>query len=370
MITFEEAIRRAAQQGASDVHISEGDPVMLRVDGALVACDLPIPGHEEMEAIMLEAANEGSLAEFRRRGESDFAAQASDGRRLRCNLYRSLGKPALSVRLFPKEIPTAESLSLPEKLVSLCDRSSGLILVTGATGSGKSTTLAALLNYINQRSCRHIVTLEDPVEYIHTNQKASFHHRQVGSDTESFASGIRSVLRQDPDVIMVGEMRDLETMATAISAAESGHLVLATLHTSNAASSIDRIIDAFPGDEQHQIRIQLADTLLAVVSQTLVPRIGGGRAAAFELLFNQTAVQSMIREGKTYQLPSVIQTGKAKGMFFRDDALIDLCRSKIISVETALLYSDDLDRVKAVLCPPAPIQTSKQTTRRDKRADS
>lgn len=348
---FNEILNKAISKGASDIHISENDKIMLRIDGQLVDSGFPLPNHDDMLAFEHGIAGENVISAFRKKGEMDFAVSIEGYVRLRCNFYRCLGRDSMSVRLLPEIIPTAEQLGLPKELVDLCDKAKGLILVTGATGSGKSTTLAAMLDYINSKYCKHIVTLEDPVEYIHQNRCAMIHHREIGNDTASFADGIRAVLRQDPDVIMVGEMRDLETIATAISAAESGHLVLATLHTSSAASSVDRIIDAFPGDEQHQIRIQLADTLLGIVSQTLVPQADGGRTAAFELMLNSTAVQSMIREGKTYQLPSVIQTNKANGMFFTDDYLVKLCRDNTITLETALRYSGNRERVEEILCP-------------------
>lgn len=266
---------------------------------------------------------------------------------MRCNIYRQQGCTAMALRLLPLTVPTAEQLDLPPVVVAQAEKPRGLVLITGPTGSGKSSTLAALLNHINQTERRHIITLENPIEYVHQRNKCVINQREVGTDTGSFAAGLRAALRQDPDVILVGEMRDLETISTAITAAETGHLVFGTLHTKGAANTIDRIIDVFPANQQAQVRIQLADVIECAIGQTLLPKIGGGRRAVFEIMVATSAVRSLIRQNKTFQIISSMQTGKRQGMQLLDDALIELVRSGQVAADAAAAAANDPDAVRA-----------------------
>lgn len=300
---------------ASDLHISVDSPPVMRIDGKLhpLEGEKISPGEAVYMADMLLGSDRS--VEFRNIGELDFSYPLDSGVRYRVNVYRQRGEVSIAARAIPVEIPSLEQLSLPPVLSSLVMKPQGLILVTGPTGSGKSSTLAAMLNYINRTASKHIVTLEDPIEFLHTHGTCLIDQREVGSDTGSFASGLRAALRQDPDVILVGEMRDLETISAAVTAAETGHLVMATLHTTDAPQTIDRIIDTFPGHQQGQIRSQLASVLLAVLSQRLFPRAGGkGRLSSTELLINTPAVANLIRTDKTHQLKNVMQTSRGLGM--------------------------------------------------------
>ncbi|GGN93067.1 type IV pilus twitching motility protein PilT [Saccharibacillus kuerlensis] len=313
--TIEELLREMHARGASDLHIAVGAPPSIRIHGALMpAAGEPVLAAEaeEMAAALL---GEERMSRFRSMGEIDFACALPGADRFRINVYRQKGYAAISARAIPERIPTMEQLGLPAALAALAHRPQGLILVTGPTGSGKSSTLAAMIHDINTKTSKHIVTLEDPIEFMHEHRKSLVHQREVGLDTASFADGLRAALRQDPDVILVGEMRDLETISAAITAAETGHLVLATLHTTDAPKTIDRIIDAFPGHQQPQVRTQLASVLTAVISQRLLPNRGGqGRTCATEVLVNTPAVANLIRSEKIHQIRSVMQTGRALGM--------------------------------------------------------
>jgi len=260
---------------------------------------------------------------------------------MRCNAFYQQGHTALALRLLPLKVPTVESLHLAPVIVEQAEKPRGLVLLTGPTGSGKSSTLAALLDHINHTRRRHIITLENPIEFVYKHDKCIINQREVGDDTDSFAAGLRAALRQDPDVILVGEMRDLETISTAITAAETGHLVFGTLHTKGAANTIDRIIDVFPPAQQEQIRIQLADVLECVVSKALLPRVGGGRVPAYEILVATPAVRSLIRQNKSFQIPSAMQTGKRQGMQLLDDALADLVRKGKVTLDNALAVAND-----------------------------
>lgn len=319
MPTYTRDIRQLLQTAysskASDLHISVGSPPVIRMDGTLHPLEgAPVTADEAAE--MAEALLGSERNEvFRSAGEVDFSYPLDSGVRFRVNIYRQRGEISIAARAIPAEIPSLEQLSMPPILSALSLKPQGLILVTGPTGSGKSSTLAAMLNYINKTESKHIVTLEDPIEFLHSHGTCLVDQREVGNDTASFASGLRAALRQDPDVILVGEMRDLETITAAVTAAETGHLVMATLHTTDAPQTIDRIIDAFPGHQQGQIRSQLASVLLAVVSQRLFPRAGGrGRICATEILVNTPAVANLIRTEKTHQIKNVMQTGRSQGM--------------------------------------------------------
>jgi twitching motility protein PilT len=318
---IERCLRAAAERGASDLHLSESDGARLRVDGELERLPVDVPAHTLRDEA-LRLLDEASAVLWEREGHADFSFSMDDVGRVRAQVYREKGRVALALRLIPSRPPLPEEIGVPERVVALAEERMGLILVTGPTGSGKSTTLASLVRHLNETRALHIVTLEDPVEYLHESARSVVHQREVGRDTASFAGGLRAALREDPDVILVGEMRDPETMAIALTAAETGHLVLSTLHTGDASGAIDRVIDSFPPHQQQQIRVQLAAVLSGVVAQTLLRRQDGpGRVAAFEVLVATAAVRNLIREAKTYQIPSAIQTGGAQGMQSMEAAL-------------------------------------------------
>ena len=341
MYDLQTLIQYALEKNTSDVHLTVGIPPMLRIDGELRSYgDTPLTERDLQEAAK-QLADEHQLHELETAGESDFAVTFSGSVRMRCNLFHQQHHTALALRLLPMAIPTAEQLRLPPIIVQQAEKPRGLVIVTGPTGSGKSSTLAALLDHINRTMPRHIITLENPIEYVHPRIRSIINQREIGADTESFASGLRAALRQDPDVILVGEMRDLETISTAITAAETGHLVFGTLHTKGAAGTIDRIVDVFPAEQQEQIRIQLAEVLECIVCQTLVPRTMGGRVAAFEILTGTSAVRNLIRQNKSYQLISTMQTGRNQGMMLMDDSLGELVRSGEVRIDDAAAKATD-----------------------------
>ena len=337
---IEKMIREARSQRASDIHISEGQAVYLRIDGKLVKSEWELSDETARKLILsLMMAKQQEILE---RGEdADFALETSDGNRQRVNVFRQQGRLAAAIRLLNAKVPTLDQLHLPPVLRSLADEPRGLILVTGPTGSGKSTTLAAMVDYINHTRADHILTIEDPIEYVYQQDKAVIHQREVGKDVGSFAGALRSALREDPDVILVGEMRDYETISAAVTAAETGHLVLSTLHTTGAAQTVDRIIDVCPAEAQNQIRIQLSGVLRGVVTQCLVPLMDGGRIAATEILTGTDAVLSQIREGKTHQLGTLMQSGASAGMHPLDADLAKLVTRGLIDKKTALKYAQD-----------------------------
>ena len=337
---IEKMIREARTQRASDIHISEGQAVYLRIDGKLVKSEWELS--DEMARKLILSLMTAEQQEILARGEdADFAIQTSDGNRQRVNVFRQQGHLAAAIRLLNAKVPTLEQLHLPPVLRSLAEEPRGLILVTGPTGSGKSTTLAAMVDYINHTRADHILTIEDPIEYVYQQDKAVIHQREVGKDVNSFAGALRSALREDPDVILVGEMRDYETISAAVTAAETGHLVLSTLHTTGAAQTVDRIIDVCPAEAQNQIRIQLSGVLRGVVTQCLVPLMDGGRIAATEILTGTDAVLSQIREGKTHQLGTLMQSGAGAGMHPLDADLAKLVTRGLIDKKTALKYAQD-----------------------------
>ncbi|MFD2213791.1 type IV pilus twitching motility protein PilT [Metabacillus endolithicus] len=332
-------LKLAFEKQASDIHLSVGVPPVMRINGELVRIgeNMLMPADtEEMAKAMISSAK-WSL--FEEKGELDFSYGIPGVSRFRVNAFRQRSCISLAVRIVPRNIPSIDDLQLPSILKSIVEKPHGLILVTGPTGSGKSTTLASMISFMNQTMKRHVITLEDPIEYLHKHQKCIVDQREVGFDTGSFASGLKAALRQDPDVILVGELRDLETIHTAITAAETGHLVLGTLHTSSAASTVDRIIDVFPANQQPQIRLQLASVLIGVISQRLFPTVDkSGRRAVTEILLNNSAVASLIRNEKTYQIPSVIQTSRAQGMQTFESSLSEYVKAGVISSEAALPY--------------------------------
>ena len=334
-------IAMGRQTGCSDIHLSEGLPMLIRVKGTLVYAPIQ-PGEEETRQMILQMPDAWLQKEFSEGRDVDFAIQSPDGGRERVNIFRQQGKLACTIRLLNDRIPTIEELQLPPILKQLADEPRGLILVTGPTGSGKSTTLAAMIDYVNASRPEHIITIEDPIEYMYERKQALIHQREVGRDVSSFAAALRSALREDPDIILVGEMRDYETISAALTAAETGHLVLSTLHTTGAAQTIDRIIDACPASSQNQVRIQLSGVLKGIITQCLIPTADGrGRTAATELLTGTDAVMNLIRESKGHQMSTIMQSGAANGMHTLNGDLARLVSLGMITRENAYKYSND-----------------------------
>lgn len=347
MVTMEQLLAIAKEAKASDVHLTVGLPPRVRVNGELIDLNYPRLMPDDVEKIVLSIMSEAQLKTYEELGEVDFAFSVPNVGRYRVNAFRQRGSVACSMRVVETTIPKPEELGVPQSVIELYKKKRGLVLVTGPTGSGKSTTLASLIDRINDERNAHIITLEDPIEYLHSHRKSMVNQREIGIDTHSYAAALRAALREDPDVILVGEMRDLETISTAITAAETGHLVLSTLHTVGAAATIDRIIDVFPPHQQQQIRVQLAMVLEAVISQQLIPRADHkGRVAAFEVMHATVPIKNLIREAKTYQISTVIQTNKKNGMGTMDDALIDMSLRGIISAENAINYAQDMAYVE------------------------
>lgn len=341
---LEQLIALASQAKASDIHLIYGLPPKLRRDGVLEDCDLPRLTDAACETYARELAGE-AWPQIQKKGELDLS-RTYGGTRIRVNLFRQQGHISCAIRLLSDRIPRLEDLGLPPAVMEFPGLQRGIVIVTGETGSGKSTTLASILQRINETRREHIITLEDPIEYLYTPDKCAINQREIGRDTDSYADGLRAILREDPDVILIGEMRDLITIETALTAAETGHLVFATLHTSSAADSIDRMVEVFPEGMQRQIRMQLSMTLQAVLSQQLLPRRGGGRVAACEVMAVSPAIRNLIREGKTPQIANSIATSADLGSVTMDNALVRLYRDKIISAETARTAARDADFVK------------------------
>ncbi len=341
-----EILKVAVESGASDVHLTVASPPIMRVNGKLIRMNEERLMPEETLKIIREMLTEDQIIAFEKKGELDFSYSNPGLGRFRVNIYKQRGSYSMALRVVALTIPSMDDLKLPVILKDLAMKQRGLILVTGPTGSGKSTTLAAMIGHMNAVRNDHIMTIEDPIEYLHKHDKSVINQREIGNDSHSFANALRAALRQDPDVILVGEMRDLETISTAITAAETGHLVLSTLHTIGAAKTVDRIIDVFPPHQQQQIRIQLASVLEAVVSQQILPKAdGNGRVAAFEIMVANPAIRNLIREGKTHQMQTVIQTGSGIGMMTMDASLLDLYKRRIIDLATLKKYAVDLDMV-------------------------
>lgn len=345
-----ELLDYAVEKGASDLHITAGIEPVIRLNGELVSVQDKMLMPDDTERYAKEVLTESQMDAVDEKGQLDFSFARPGLGRFRVNCYKQRGSYAIAFRVLYNEIPTLEKLRIPQVVGELSLKPRGLILVTGPTGSGKSTTLSAMINLINQKRKCHIVTLEDPIEFLHKHHKSVINQREVGQDTNSFADGLRAALRQDPDVILVGEMRDLETISIAITAAETGHLVLSTVHTTGAARTMDRIIDVFPSNQQAQVRIQLAGVTEGIISQQLIPKADKqGRVAAFEIMTATNAVRNLIREGKNHQLDSAIQTGSKYGMVGMDHSLIDLYQKNIITKDQMLIHAMDLDVIRRAL---------------------
>jgi twitching motility protein PilT len=340
--SIDELLERMLAANASDLHLSSHQRPRMRVHGDLDE----LPGYsplapDELVALLDAIAPERNREQFAATNDTDFAHELPGRARFRVNFFRDLRGPGAVLRTIPSRIPTFEELGLPEAIRGLAHLAKGLVLVTGPTGSGKSTTLAAIVDLVNRTRSDHVITIEDPIEFVHPSKKCLVNQREVGVSTGSFKQALRAALREDPDVVLVGEMRDLETISIALETAETGHLVFGTLHTTTAPSTIERLVDQFPGDRQGQIRMMLADSLKAVIAQTLLERIGGGRVAAYEILIATPAVSNLIREGKTYQIASAMQTGRAQGMLRLNDALFELIDKGIVEARAAYLQAVD-----------------------------
>ena len=342
MTPVEDLLRLTLEEGSSDLQVTVGSPPTIRLNGAMTKLDLPSLTAADTEEMVRGITKDQQMKQLFENGGVDFALTFREDARFRISLFLQRGSIGMVARLIPNKILEMESIGLPPAVKDLIDSPRGLILVTGPTGSGKSTSLASMLNVINRRSRLHMVTIEDPIEYIHTHQRGIVNQREVGVDVPSFGEALKRVLRQDPDVILVGEMRDLETMEAAITAAETGHLVFSTLHTTGAARTVDRIVDSFPSGQQEQIRIQLAGNLKAVLSQLLIPRKDGkGRVAAFELMINTPSIAALIRDNKTYRLSNDIHTGSKFGMISLEASLVELYRRGLIDREEVFNRSQD-----------------------------
>jgi twitching motility protein PilT len=343
--------QRMCEAGASDLHLSATMPPLVRKDGEIRKLDeaFPVLSSDMLRTLLSEIMPEANRAEFEARHDTDFAYEIRDLARFRANVFMDRQGVGAVFRVIPSTILTAEQLGLSPHVLGLCQLTKGLVLVTGPTGSGKSTTLCAMIDYINRTRADHIITIEDPIEFVHPNQKCLINQREVHTHTRSFKDALRAALREDPDVLLVGELRDLETIAIAIETAETGHLVFGTLHTTTAASTVDRVIDQFPSDRQEQIRVMLSESLRGVIAQTLCRKTGGGRVAALEVLIANGAISNLIREGKTFQIPSMMQVGRAQGMVTLNEALADLVRRNLVTPEEAVLRAVDKPGLETLL---------------------
>lgn len=321
MAKIDELFKMMVSKGASDLHLSAGCKPLLRLDGDIVQTDEAELSNEDCQNLIFEILNEKQKRLFIENWELDCSYSLENVGRFRVNVFMQRKGMGAVMRIIPTKIKTAEELGLPPEVMEVIKCHKGLICVTGPTGSGKSTTLAALIDYINRNESAHILTIEDPIEFVHQNQKSLVNQREVGGHTKSFSNALKAALREDPDIILVGEMRDLETIQLAMTAAETGHLVFGTLHTNNAPKTVDRIIDVFPQEQQSQIRVMLSESLRGVIAQALLPKLGGGRVAVIEILINTKAVANLIREGKTFQIPSAMQTGRREGMITHEHTI-------------------------------------------------
>jgi len=349
-MNLDELLKITVEEGGSDLHLVVGSQPVIRKNGKLVRLGEIKIIPTDTEVFIKQLLNEKQMDEFIQKGQVDFSFSKHGYGRFRVNVFRQRGSCSIAARLVTQEVPTLDQLKHPKILSDLARKTRGLILVTGPTGSGKSTTLAAMINQINEERDCHILTLEDPIEYLHKHNRSIINQREIGNDSESYSAALKAALREDPDVILVGEMRDIETISIAVTAAETGHLVMSTLHTTGAASTIDRVIDVFSPHQQQQIRVQLSTILQSVVSQQLLKRSDkNGRVAVLEIMVGTPAVRNLIREGKTHQLNSLIQTGSKFGMQSMDGSLAELYKKGTIKYEDALTYAQDPDNIKRLI---------------------
>ena len=353
MARIDALFKMMSDKGASDLHLSSGAPPIFRLRGEMERQNFKVLAHEELKSILFEILTEKQRELFELKHDLDFAYTVPGLARFRGNMMLQHRGIAAVFRIIPSKILSADDLALPEGVRNLTRMKKGLVLVTGPTGSGKSTTLAAMIDLINSTRHEHILTLEDPLEFIHENKMALFNQRQIGEHSDSFASALKAALREDPDVILVGEMRDLETISLAISAAETGHLVFGTLHTSSAAKTVDRIVDVFPKDSQEQCRAMLSESLKGVICQQLMKTADGkGRVAALEIMIGTPAIANLIREAKTFQIPSIMQTARKDGMQLMDQHILDLLKTKRVAPEEAYRFCTDKKQFEQYLPPP------------------
>ncbi|HEY3780754.1 MAG TPA: type IV pilus twitching motility protein PilT [Fimbriimonadaceae bacterium] len=355
---IDELLHIIVDKNASDLHLCANSEPVIRDDGLMKRMNFEKLAATDTQRMMYDILSDENIHKFETTLELDFSYQLPRRARFRVNIYRDRGSVAAAFRLIAQKIPTCRDLNLPPILETLTEKPRGLILVTGPTGSGKSTSLAAMVNFINMNRAVHIITIEDPIEYLHTHKMSLINQRELGGDTKSFSAALRASLREDPDVLLVGEMRDMETIQLAITAAETGHLVFATLHTNNAAESIDRMIDVFPPGQQEQIRVQLANNIQAVISQQLLPRAqGSGRVPANEIMIATSAIRNLIRENKTHQIPSMIQTsGNSHGMISMDQCLRDLYQRGYVTLEEVFMRANNVDELKKMINTGGPGQ--------------
>ena len=345
-IDIKKLLKSVVAHGSSDLHLLANTEPQIRIDGGLKPVNLAPLSPQELEEMCYSIITQKQKKAYEEEGELDFAIYVPDVGRFRANYYKAMGSIAAAFRIIPTQIPTLDDLNSPEIYKKLVKREKGLVLVTGPTGSGKSTTLAAMLNEINATEYKHVITVEDPVEFVHSNKKSIFSHREVGEDTQSFAKALKYSLRQDPDVILIGEMRDKETISAALTAAETGHLVFGTLHTNSAPGTINRIIDVFGGDEQPQVRAQISTSLVAVISQVLVPKLNGGRLAIPEIMITNPAISNLIREDKVHQIYSQMQLNQSEtGMQTQTQVMLKSYKNNLISKSSALQYSNRPDDI-------------------------
>jgi twitching motility protein PilT len=346
-ILIDKLLHTVVKRKASDLHISVGQPPVLRLDGHMKRLETKVLEAEDTVALMKSIAPERSQKELQEKGGADFGFAFGDLARFRVSIFKQKGFVGMVLRQIPNKLLNFNDLGTPPVLKDLCHRPRGLVLVTGPTGSGKTTTLAAAIDYLNDTVPHHIITIEDPIEFYHPHKKCTVNQREIGVDVPTFAEAIRRALRQDPDIILVGEMRDLETIEAAITAAETGHIVFGTLHTTGAAKTVDRIIDVFPTNQQEQIRTQLSTSIIGILSQALLPKIGGGRVAAYEMLVVSSAIANLIRENKTFRITSAIQTGQKQGMQLLDDHMFKLWQQGIVEKKEILVRANNADDLAA-----------------------
>jgi twitching motility protein PilT len=346
-ILIDKLLQTVVARKASDLHIAVGQPPVIRHDGRLLRLETKVLEPEDTTALMKSITPERCQQELQEVGGTDFGFAFGDAARFRVSVFKQKGYVGMVLRQIPNKLLNFKDLGTPESLTKLIMRPRGLILVTGPTGSGKTTTLAAAIDYLNENVDHHIITIEDPIEFYHQHKKATVNQREIGVDVPSFSEAIRRSLRQDPDVIMVGEMRDLDTIEAAITAAETGHIVFATLHTTGAQGTVNRVIDVFPTNQQEQIRVQLSTSVIGILSQALLPKIGGGRVAAYEMLVVTPAIANLIRENKTYRITSAIQTGQKLGMQLLDDHMFNLWRQNIVEKKEILVKANNAEELTA-----------------------
>jgi twitching motility protein PilT len=346
-ILIDKLLQTVVARKASDLHIAVGQPPVIRHDGRLLRLETKVLEPEDTTALMKSITPERCQQELQEVGGTDFGFAFGDAARFRVSVFKQKGYVGMVLRQIPNKLLNFKDLGTPESLTKLIMRPRGLILVTGPTGSGKTTTLAAAIDYLNENVDHHIITIEDPIEFYHQHKKATVNQREIGVDVPSFSEAIRRSLRQDPDVIMVGEMRDLDTIEAAITAAETGHIVFATLHTTGAQGTVNRVIDVFPTNQQEQIRVQLSTSVIGILSQALLPKIGGGRVAAYEMLVVTPAIANLIRENKTYRITSAIQTGQKLGMQLLDDHMFNLWRQNIVEKKEILVKANNVEELAA-----------------------